>query len=151
MLRARELNHGDQLFKRQQCGIVPELLPNAAKPDHQDVKDEPESDWDMHHADAPDDEDAGQETPVLVPAAQVEIQAQAAGASEDAPGTGRCSTRRDSCTENAPEAPVLACCIWPTPTMSETLDSVGIVFYPRIHQTGERMFFFEPVRLFDRW
>ena len=45
----------------------------------------PESDWDMHNADAPDGEDAGQETPVLAPAAQVEIQAQAAGASEDAP------------------------------------------------------------------
>ena len=63
LLRARELNHGGQLFKRQECGIVPELLPDAAKPDHQDVKDEPESDWDMHNADAPDDEDAGQETP----------------------------------------------------------------------------------------
>ena len=85
LLRARELNHGSQLFKRQQCGIVPELVPNAAKLDHQDVKDEPESDWDMHHADAPDDEDAGQETPVLAPAALVEIQAQAAAASEDAP------------------------------------------------------------------
>ena len=120
-------NYGDQLFRRQQCGIVPELLPNAAEPDHQDVEDEPESDWDLHHADAPDDEDAGQETPVLAPAAQVEIQAQAAGASEDAPGTRRCRTRRDSCTEMAAEAPVLAYCIWPIPTMSETLDSVGIV------------------------
>ena len=45
LLRARELNHGGQLFKRQQCGIVPEVLPDAAQLDHQDVKDEPESDW----------------------------------------------------------------------------------------------------------
>ena len=81
----------------------------------------------MHNADAPDDEDAGQETPVLAPGAQVEIQAQAAAASEDAPGTGRCSTRRDFRTEKAAEAPVRAYCIWPMPTMSETLDSVGIV------------------------
>ena len=34
--------------------------------------------------------------------------------------TGRCSTRRDPCTEKAAEAPVLAHCIWPIPTMSET-------------------------------
>ena len=144
LLRARELNRG-QLFKRQQCGIVPELLSNAAKPDHQDVKDEPESDWDMHNADAPDDEDAGQETPVLAPAAQVEIQAQAGGASEDAPGTGRCSTRRNSCTEKAP-----AYCIWPMPTISETLDSVGIVLSS--HPPDRRVHvLFEPVRLFDGW
>ena len=70
LLRVHELNDGDQLFQRQQYGIVPELLPDAA---------EPESDWDMHDADAPDDENAGQETPVL---AQVEIQAKTASASE---------------------------------------------------------------------
>ena len=85
------VEHGGQLFKRQQYGIEPEVLPDAAEPDHQDVEDEPESDWDMHHADAPDDEDAGQETPALAPAAQVRskhkplehrrmLQAQAAAA-----------------------------------------------------------------------
>ena len=39
----------------------------------------------MHNADAQDNEDEGQETPELAPAAQVEIQAQAAAALEDAP------------------------------------------------------------------
>ena len=81
LLRAHDLNEGGQVFQQQQYGIVPELLPDAAELDHQDRKDEPESDWDMHNADAPDDEDAGQETPVL---AQVEIQEMAAAASEDA-------------------------------------------------------------------
>ena len=59
LLRAHELNDGGQLFQRQQYGIVPQLLPDAAEPDHEDVEDEPESDWDVHNADAPDDEDAG--------------------------------------------------------------------------------------------
>ena len=43
----------------------------------------------MHNADAPDDEDAGQDTPVLAPTAQAEIQAQAAAAQEETPAQKR--------------------------------------------------------------
>ena len=68
LLRAHELDDGSQLFQRQHYGIVPELLTDAPEPDHEGTKDEPESDWDMRSADAPDDEDAGQETLALSPA-----------------------------------------------------------------------------------
>ena len=141
---------GGRLFKRQQQGIVPEVLPDAAEPDQQDAKDEPESDWEMHNADAPDDEDAGQETPALAPAAQVEIQAQAAAASEDAPGQAAAAKEETRTQKKAPEAPVLAYCIWPMPTMSETLDSVGIVLSSHPPDLSANLFF-EPVRLFDGW
>ena len=80
-----------------------------------------------HNPEAPDDEDAGQETPVLAPASQVEIHAQAAAASEDA-------AQEETCTQKAAEAPALAYRSWSIPTMSETFD-FDCNRFPRIQQT----------------
>ena len=65
--------------------------------------------------------------------------------------TGRCSTRRDSCTEKAAEAPVLAYRIWPIPTMSETFTSIEIVLSSHPPDLRAHEYFCEPVLLFDGW
>ena len=79
----------ERLFKRHQYGVAPELPPDAAEPDQQDVEDELASYWDMHNAGAPDDEDVGEEAPDLAPTAQVDAPAQAAAGQEETPAQKR--------------------------------------------------------------
>ena len=130
LLRAHELDDGSQLFQRQQYGIVPELLIDAPEPDHENTKDEPESDWDMRSADAPDDEDAGQETPALSPARSKHRQLLHRRMLHHMPLQHK-------------ERLLHGYRIWLIPTMSETTTSIAIVL--SLHPLDpEGALFFEP-------